>query len=691
MTEEIGMIFKPDGKSVKQLFCNTDSFYSVPNYQRPYCWESEQIEQLWDDLIGAYEANDENYFLGPIILIKTDNDYYDVVDGQQRITTLTILFCVLRDFYLGNDDLILDAVKSHLDHKYRLRLITQAFYQNQFEQEVLNKVLIPDEKHIKEKRKNNNYLNAAIIFQEKLKEFCEHEGLAALKRFSDYIFDRVVVITITCHNQKHAIKLFQVLNYRGLDLTNADLIKSYLYGEIPSDQEKEKAQFISTWDQIETVSRERKESVNDLLTYYQYFLLARNPKRTLFEELEQQFKSKNPNSVVFDFKKYVDAFSEVKNSQSSVYYSFAYLPNQVFWKSILATAKKVDYSEMEILCKQLRTLYYCYWIAGFTTSKIKQISFSLIGWLKEKKNIEEIINNIQKKMNEDNVLKKVRDNLENDAYGYPWVKPLLMLVEYNQVDNSKPAFISMDRDIHADHILPQAWKGVADWNNCWTDSSALQWLNKIGNLTLVSASKNEMAKHHKFEEKKRIYKGEHGGGSTSFLLSQRVADNPRRTENEVRARQEWILNEIERLFEIDFEALPKDDVEKISLIENQEIPGISIEHSNQELAAWTEEEILDYLNHLKERKGKWTFYYYKALALSDRALGYDEVISRANEIAGGGFDGKKMGGLQAVITRTIDNIRKERLDEIEEPEVKRRLYSLNAKYAEIIRKYFRIT
>jgi uncharacterized protein with ParB-like and HNH nuclease domain len=689
MIDEIGMIFKPDGKSVKQLFCNTDSYYSVPNYQRPYCWESEQIEQLWDDLIGAYDANDENYFLGPIILIKTDKSYYEVVDGQQRITTLTILFCVLRDFYLKSDKQISDAVKSLLDEKYRLRLITQAFYQNQFEQEVLNKVLIPDGKHIKEKRKNNNYLNAAIIFIEKLGELHEHGGLEAIKNLSDYIFNKVVVITITCLRQQHAIKLFQVLNYRGLDLTNADLIKSYLYGELRGEQEKD--QFISSWEQIETLSRETKESINDLLTYYQYFLLARNPERTLFEELEQQFKGKNSNDIVFDIKKFVDAYFEVKNSQSRVYYSFAYLPNQVFWKSILTTAKKVDYDEMASLCNQLRKLYYCYWIAGFTTSKIKQISFSLIGWLKEKRKIEEIIKSIQKKMDEDNVLRKVKDNLENDAYGYPWVKPLLMLIEYNQVDNSKPAFISIDKDIHADHILPQGWKGVKDWKNSWIDSAAIQWLNKIGNLTLVSASKNEMAKHHKFEQKKQIYRGEHGGGYTSFLLSQKVADNLRWTENEVRVRQEWIINEIERLFGIDFEHLPKEDVNKINNVSNKELSQISGEKSDQDLIAWTEEEIIDYLDHLKERRGKWTYYYYKALALSDRALGYDEVIDRANEIAGGGFDGKKMGGLQAVITRTIDNIRKERLDKIEEAEKRKWLYSLNKKYSGIIRKYYGVS
>jgi hypothetical protein len=237
--------------------------------------------------------------------------------------------------------------------------------------------------------------------------------------------------------------------------------------------------------------------------------------------------------------------------------------------------------------------------------------------------------------------------------------------------------------------LPRGWKEVTDWKNIWSDSSANQWLNRIGNLTLVSASKNIIAKHHSFEEKKQIYRGKLEDGWTSFILSQRVADNERWSENEVRARQDWIINEIERLFEIDVENLPKEDVDKIDKEGGKELPPIYGEKSDQDLIAWTEEEVINYLDHLKER-GKWTYYYYKALALSDLKLEYGEVIRKANEVAGGGFGSKKMGGLQAAITRYIDKVGKERLDKIEEPRKKMWLYSINPKYFEIIRKYFRM-
>ena len=87
-------IFKPQSLTIKQLFGNADALYQIPRYQRPYSWGEEQLEKLWDDLKDAIE-NDPYYFLGSIITAKPQDasNYIDVVDGQQRLTTLLILLC----------------------------------------------------------------------------------------------------------------------------------------------------------------------------------------------------------------------------------------------------------------------------------------------------------------------------------------------------------------------------------------------------------------------------------------------------------------------------------------------------------------------------------------------------------------------------------------------------------------------
>src|SRR3989344_2635891 len=104
-------IFTPHSKTIMQLF-EGSSYYQVPDYQRPYAWDNEQVEQLWEDIFTAFQENMDEYFLGSIILTdnKQNQKALDIVDGQQRLTTLMILFCCLRDLHFKD---INDPVKKN--------------------------------------------------------------------------------------------------------------------------------------------------------------------------------------------------------------------------------------------------------------------------------------------------------------------------------------------------------------------------------------------------------------------------------------------------------------------------------------------------------------------------------------------------------------------------------------------------
>lgn len=549
-------IFIPLTKSIAKLFLDSDSFYQIPEYQRPYSWEEEHIEQLWDDIYSSMESNEERYFLGPIILIRREG-FFEVVDGQQRMTTLTILFCVLRDLYgskIGEIDRtliksVLDAIISWQKEKPRLKLITQYHVQNEFENEILNKVKFPDKELTNKEKENKKFMNAACIFRKKLEEIEKFNGLEQIKKLIDFIFDKVEVITITCSRQDYAIKLFQILNTRGLNLSPADLIKSELYSRLESGK---KAQFMSTWQDIERISENLEESVTDLFTYYEYYILAQNPKRSLYEELTAKFKNQDPNNVIYDFKKFVEAFDEVYNSNSKVIFSLMYLPNQVFWKAITTTAIKEKFSDFNELCYELRRMFYLYWIAGYTTSRIKQLSFNIIKWLKEKRTLEDIREEIEKKIVEDNVVSRFFESITGDVYGMSWLRPLLVTIEYEQTDDSKVSFIELDRKLQVDHILPQKWESVPEWSKSWTKEKSDKWLNKLGNLTLISDKKNSSQLNAPPLQKKIIYEKAHGG-KTSFDISKKIIDILAKgewTESEVMNRQDWMINEIKRIFRL---------------------------------------------------------------------------------------------------------------------------------------------
>lgn len=103
--------FEPKTLTIAKLFGNQDSLYRIPRYQRPYKWENDQVKQLWDDIYSAYEDNVNNYFLGSVITAKNDSSI-DVIDEQQRMTTLMIFFCVLRDLFpnINENSENLDAI-----------------------------------------------------------------------------------------------------------------------------------------------------------------------------------------------------------------------------------------------------------------------------------------------------------------------------------------------------------------------------------------------------------------------------------------------------------------------------------------------------------------------------------------------------------------------------------------------------
>lgn len=543
MSSDLKAIFDPNVKTIQGIFGDTESYYYVPDYQRPYDWNSEQVEQLFDDVYESMSSNEETYFLGPIIVIKTANGL-EIVDGQQRLTTLTILFCVLRDFYNPEDKVLHNSVRSLIDNKYRLRLITQAHKQNQFEHEILEKVVIPETEITLKERENNKFLNTVLVFKEKLKDLTEEE----LNAFTEYLFKKVAMISITCTNQSYAIILFRTLNARGLDLSPADLIKSSLISKC--DEEK-KSQFISTWNQIDELSSQMDESIENLLTYYEYYLLGTNPKKSLYEELEANFKGKDPNTVIFDFKKFVEAYKDVNTTETKLLYSFYYLPNQVYWKSILTTAKSENFAEFEGLARLLRKMYYYNWIAGYTTSKTKQLSFRIIQWIKDKKPFDYIKEKIDSKLSDESLLRRIIESLNGDAYGEPWLKPLLILIEYEQTDDSKITLIEKDNKLHVDHILPSKWSSNKEWKKLWDEENARKWVNKMGNLTLLSGKKNIALQNDPPLKKKEMYEKGYGG-KTAFEISKKIIDVIKENSwvvEEVERRQKWLVKQVKKIFE----------------------------------------------------------------------------------------------------------------------------------------------
>jgi len=580
--------FKPLSLSIGELFGNKDALYKIPQYQRPYKWEDEQVEKLWDDIYDAFENNEDNYFLGSIITAKPrDNEksaYVDVVDGQQRLTTLMILFCVIRDLYpeINKDkstdnffavDLeTISASISHLGKADRLKLYTHSQHQSDFHDNIIkgntSSLKKPYKYQIRTDEKPKfKFINTAVIFRNKLSEL----GQERSEELINYLFNQVKIIRIDCKNREFAIKLFQVLNDRGMDLTAADLIKSFLleklYSKYKDDQDTSKIKedrFIADWREMEQTIKTCDINLNDLFIIYEYYTLGQNPKKSLYDELQDAFSPLDPNEVIADIKKFANTYyKSIYESRNSVIYSFWYIRWNMYWKSILLTALHTDYEEFDGLTKGLRRFYYLYWIAGKTLSQIKQTSFNLIKWIKEKKPMSEINKELQDKLDKDNIVSMALNSLQSEQIASEmWCKPLLLMMEYNATDDSKSVFIDLDHDLHLEHILPIKYEKFTEWNHI-SKAVASKWLNSAGNITLLSGAKNIEASNNPFNVKMDVYKGKGKYDNkdekiTAFTITQQIVKdydakkyNQQWNIDSLIDRWKWFFGEIGQLLEIE--------------------------------------------------------------------------------------------------------------------------------------------
>ncbi|GAA6866610.1 hypothetical protein HpHNI55_09750 [Helicobacter pylori] len=210
-------------------------YYQIPIYQRPYQWTEENCEKLLDDLFFNYEDDRESdYFCGSLVLIAIGTDSatnaktYDIVDGQQRLSTFILLAKVLATLYNNevlNDKTSRDFLEKSLgdtDGEKRKRLTFNTIGLNAKDdfQDALD---FFDNSHASKNNKNNYLKNAAC-----LKNYLRKKEIEDINDFIEWLYFKVVFITITCPEADKALRIFNVLNARGLALSATDIFKGEL-------------------------------------------------------------------------------------------------------------------------------------------------------------------------------------------------------------------------------------------------------------------------------------------------------------------------------------------------------------------------------------------------------------------------------------------------------------------------------
>jgi len=216
-------------------------YYRVPRFQRPYSWEKDHITDFWNDTIIDC---DSDYFIGAIVVFKKSNDLFGIVDGQQRLTTVTMILCALRNAYKNEGLLSLSKGVHHLIERVGLdderRYILQTETSYPYFQEFIQKNNDPEFKA--DLLIEETYLkNAFDLITKYIKDEIEHikqsrhskreELTDIIKNRLNEIRDKILklkVILIELDDEDDAYMIFETINMRGKDLSVSDLIKNHL-------------------------------------------------------------------------------------------------------------------------------------------------------------------------------------------------------------------------------------------------------------------------------------------------------------------------------------------------------------------------------------------------------------------------------------------------------------------------------
>ncbi len=495
-----------------------DAYYQIPIYQRPYQWTEENCEKLLDDLFSSYEHYKESdYFCGSLVLIAIGKDSetsattYDIVDGQQRLSTFILLAKVLVTLYSErlteeSKDYLQESLNGRYGKKDRLNFNAIGFNSKKDFQYALtsfNDAPVSNNK--------NNYLKNAVC----LKNYLEKEEIENINDFIQWLYFRVIFIRTTCSNISMALRIFNVLNARGLPLHATDIFKGELLKKLTEGKEQE--ELATHWENLRQKCLDNGFAMETLFSQHLTYLNPVTSKEKMEKRLVAWFKNlnKTPLEYLKGVEDFYNAYCEVLEMQDRYAHLLSYKDDD-YLCVILCTSLLHRYSESEIetLKELLVKFYYQDWVAGKTKSTREQTCCNIINALKEKKSVEYIASIVKKYLDEKNITQDFKRNLQ-DSLVYkkqptknPWIKPILILMEYFMSDDPKPKRIQMDKNLHVEHILPQNPTLSSQWAKDFSEEERERYTHSLANLTLLGGKKNTESLNLDFKDKKKIYMGE---------------------------------------------------------------------------------------------------------------------------------------------------------------------------------------
>lgn len=536
--------------------------FTIPGYQRPYSWGVEQARELLDDLLGYMQSGGTKldevapYFLGSIVLIKRESaPDARVVDGQQRLTTLTLLLSAIRS--VVSDEKVRAGITKRIyeqgdvvtatDNHYRvsLRERDQQFFRKYVQHEggIETLVALNDELPDSQDRLRAN----ARHFIEALSAL----GQSALVRLVQFIATRCYLVAVATPDLDSAYRIFGVLNSRGLDLSATDILKAEIVGGITDAAKRDV--YTRKWEDLEEDLG--RDAFGELFSHVRMIYRKAKPHGTLLKEFREHVGP--PDAIAFIdsvLAPIAQAFREVTDEDYASQRHAEQINDTLRWLNriefkdwlppVLAyfIRHRNDPDAMRRFLADLERLAYAMLIRKTGVNERIERFSRLTTAIEQDADLYADTAPLQLSPGEQYATYAALSGPLYATHSARALGVILLRLDALVSDGSK----TMAHDlVTIEHVMPQQPKPDSAWAK-WVVSpqERASWVHRLGNLALLNRKKNSAAGNYEFDRKKQAYFSK--GGSCAFPLTTQVLQQSQWTVPVMEARQSELLSALER-------------------------------------------------------------------------------------------------------------------------------------------------
>ena len=553
---------KGEEHPIRKIFSD-DFMFTIPLYQRPYAWTNEQAGELLEDLLTSLgDGNDtidklNPYFLGSIVLIKSGPPDAEIVDGQQRLTTLTILLATLRaslptehandlTTYLYQKGSLIAGI----DNRYRLTLrerdadFFKEYIQNEGGINKLKKLnnaeLMDTQKLIKEN---------AHLFLQRLQTIAESHRI----RLAQFLITQCFLVVVSTPDFDSAYRIFSVLNNRGLDLSLTDILKSDIIGKIPEGQ---KEKYTKKWE--DTEENLGRELFKDLFSHIR-MIKEKKKSKSILKEFQENINPAAGSQQFIDeiLDPYAKAFSEIQNltyeserraeeinqlfKWLNKIDNFDWIPPAILY---LSRNRNSPDNLVRFFIDLDRLAAGLMIVRANINERIERYS-RLLTAIEQEEDLFNSYSPLQFTPEESNNILRV---LDSDLYLIQKIRRYVLLRLDAALSEGEASYNFSNMTV--EHVLPQNPGANSEWMKWFPGQEEhAQYVHRLGNLVLLSCAKNTQAQNYDFDVKKQKYFTTKTGVSP-FALTTQVLREQEWTPEVMARRQKELINVLKNLWRL---------------------------------------------------------------------------------------------------------------------------------------------